>query len=643
MRSLHSAGLMVALALAAQAGFTQEILLPKAEGPVAVNGPWVITNGDGQPGAQAAANASAWHPIGAYSPPTSWPAQPEILWLRATMRIDDPPPRPALLIAPTADGCQIFINGVEAGNCSGLSAPNDSVQRGILVHLPGQLVRAPLAVAIRLYHPSYTPYEGSLGLGPGDVLYGSASALADYRTARDAAHFYQALPQALLCVAELIGGTILLVVFGLDRRNSQYAWFAAFLLLDGTCSLLSVFYGVYPLQGPLAHNASDFIGLIIRYVPLISFLAAFTGVRVSRWVRAYQWLLLALPFVGIMNLKGAELGLWRPWSLSEAFFLASQIPFVAGSLIFLVIQWRRGNKEAALLLPSFLLANGIEVLGLTVPFFQHRFHWGRFGFNYDDLSMLFFLVSIGPVMLFRHRRISLDHARATAELDAAREIQQRLVPAMLPAVPGFELSAQYLPAAEVGGDFYQVLKQTNGSALIVVGDVSGKGLKAAMTGVLAIGALRTLAAEDLKPAALLQRLNHQMVGGQNGGFVTCICASLHGDLLTVANAGHLAPYRNGEEMVLEAGLPLGIAEDSCYPETAVRLAPGDRLTVLSDGVVEARSKSGELFGFERTAAISTGTAENIARAAQHFGQEDDITVLTLTFIPAPNLVRAIYA
>jgi serine phosphatase RsbU (regulator of sigma subunit) len=83
------------------------------------------------------------------------------------------------------------------------------------------------------------------------------------------------------------------------------------------------------------------------------------------------------------------------------------------------------------------------------------------------------------------------------------------------------------------------------------------------------------------------------------------------------------------EIDLENGLPLGIAADASYPESSLRLAPGDTVTFLSDGVLEARNAAGELYGFERTAALSTESAENVAQAAQAFGQEDDITVLTL--------------
>jgi serine phosphatase RsbU (regulator of sigma subunit) len=101
--------------------------------------------------------------------------------------------------------------------------------------------------------------------------------------------------------------------------------------------------------------------------------------------------------------------------------------------------------------------------------------------------------------------------------------------------------------------------------------------------------------------------------------------------LQVANAGHLPPYQNGKEISIETNLPLGIMPDLVYLESRVQMGAGDTLTLLSDGVVEARDRAGELFGFERTQAISSRPAGEIAAAAQQFGQEDDITVLTIRF------------
>ena len=100
--------------------------------------------------------------------------------------------------------------------------------------------------------------------------------------------------------------------------------------------------------------------------------------------------------------------------------------------------------------------------------------------------------------------------------------------------------------------------------------------------------------------------------------------------MTAANAGHLAPYLNGAEFDLENALPLGLDANATYAESALRLKHGDRLVLMTDGVVEARNATGGLFGFERTAGLCGETAEVIARTAEEFGQEDDITVLSVT-------------
>jgi phosphoserine phosphatase RsbU/P len=187
----------------------------------------------------------------------------------------------------------------------------------------------------------------------------------------------------------------------------------------------------------------------------------------------------------------------------------------------------------------------------------------------------------------------------------------------------------------VGGDFYQIFPDGDGPGLLVIGDVSGKGLQAAMKGTLALGALRAFASEKPGPAALLGRLNRELCSMGSEGFITSLVAGLAPDgVLTLANAGHLAPYRNGEEIAVEPGLPLGVTADSQYAERTVKLSPGDSLTFLSDGVVEAQNASGELFGFDRTQQISQLPADLIAEAAHSFGQRDDITVLTLRYAPA---------
>ena len=134
-------------------------------------------------------------------------------------------------------------------------------------------------------------------------------------------------------------------------------------------------------------------------------------------------------------------------------------------------------------------------------------------------------------------------------------------------------------------------------------------------------------------------MNRQLVRAGQGGFVTLLCARLETEgTMKLANAGHLYPYRNGLERAVETGMPLGLEEVAEYGETTVHLEPGDSITFLSDGVLEARNADGELFGFERTLALSNRSPQEIAHAAQEFGQEDDITVLKLTRATAGVLV-----
>jgi serine phosphatase RsbU (regulator of sigma subunit) len=137
------------------------------------------------------------------------------------------------------------------------------------------------------------------------------------------------------------------------------------------------------------------------------------------------------------------------------------------------------------------------------------------------------------------------------------------------------------------------------------------------------------------PAELLANLNERLVGRAGGGFSTALVALIAADgRVTIANAGHLSPYLDGREVELPGALPLGVVSVAVYETTHFYLAPGSRLTFYSDGVVEAQSANGELFGFERGREHSNGSAAAIVEAAMRFGQQDDITVVTIERNPA---------
>jgi serine phosphatase RsbU (regulator of sigma subunit) len=192
--------------------------------------------------------------------------------------------------------------------------------------------------------------------------------------------------------------------------------------------------------------------------------------------------------------------------------------------------------------------------------------------------------------------------------------------------PGFEVNSIYNPANEVGGDFFHVQPTEDGGLLVIIGDVAGKGLKAAMNVSMLMGAVRCTT--ERSPAKILESLNRVLTGSES--FTTCQVAwfSANGELV-MANAGHLPPYLNSQEVAIPGGLPLGVLPEVSYDEIRLYLHPGDRILLMSDGVVEARHASGELFGFDRVHNLSNQSAFYIADAAKAFGQEDDITVLTV--------------
>jgi serine phosphatase RsbU (regulator of sigma subunit) len=304
---------------------------------------------------------------------------------------------------------------------------------------------------------------------------------------------------------------------------------------------------------------------------------------------------------------------------------------------------------AALVFIAFIETN--RILGqFDLPSFPQDFMWGSLDFDLRPPAYLLFSIVMLIAMTFRLRRIQDRNREIEQEIAAARSVQQILIPDQLPHVPGLTIESAYLPAQEVGGDFFQILPIPNPAepghpaAFIVLGDVSGKGLKAAMTVSLIVGTLRTCAEFCSTPAELLAGLNRRL-HGRGDGFATCLALLIEpSGRLTIANAGHLNAYLNGIEIQTEANLPLGLALDLENSQISLELDPHQTCTLVTDGVVEASSASTrELFGFDRTQAISTRSASSIAEAARAFGlgapQADDITVLTITrtAVPQPAL------
>src|SRR3954454_670526 len=217
---------------------------------------------------------------------------------------------------------------------------------------------------------------------------------------------------------------------------------------------------------------------------------------------------------------------------------------------------------------------------------------------------------------------AVTRQRFEQELEVARLIQQNFLPKELPDLPGWRVSAYYRPAREVGGDFYDVIPLPDGRVGFVVGDVTDKGVPAALVMSATRSVLRASAQRIIEPGAVLERVNEHLVPDMpEKMFVTCLYGVLEPatGLLRFANAGHDVPYVKTADGVGELrarGMPLGLMAGMAYEEKETTLQPGESVLLHSDGVVESHDPDREMFGFPRlkdTVGQSPGGQELIDR------------------------------
>ena len=198
--------------------------------------------------------------------------------------------------------------------------------------------------------------------------------------------------------------------------------------------------------------------------------------------------------------------------------------------------------------------------------------------------------------------------RFEQELEVARLIQQNFLPRELPELPGWHVAAYYRPAREVGGDFYDVIPLRDGQVGFVVGDVTDKGVPAALVMAATRSVLRASAQRLVDPGVVLERVNEHLCPDMPAKmFVTCLYGVLEpaSGRLRFANAGHDLPYVKTADGVVELrarGMPLGLMPGMAYEEKEAVLAPGDSVLLHSDGIVEAHAPDRDMFGFPRLKA-----------------------------------------
>jgi len=611
--------------------------------PADLGGMWLVQGGDNPAYARPDFDDSRWMP---FDPHTSITAlfpkgHPEVVWYRQRIKVSPSETGLALREQSISHAFEIYVNG-ERVMVSGQVAPYVAYTTGarVLRQIPDRLLSGGyLVIALRVrmstidwagQDPGF--YATNLTLGHEGTLY------RDDWLAVIGENALNWLDAALLVGV----GFVALVLFAAQRGQSEYLWIFVLgmsRLLDIPIPTIKLFYNIPIgwdfLSSPM-YIASPFVTVAMYF--------AFVQQKIPRKFGIF------LVFAGFLNAYSSQ-SEYLPW-LPGSYQLLNNLPFVVILSVvipvMLAIHLRRGNREAGILLiPAILFSLYVYVNYALVLLFYILPNWrdtalkglnliqrypiGPFSISLGKLSEILSTVSLALIILLRSSTMSRRQALLESELAAAQQVQQLLLPEDTGDVPGFAIESVYQPAQQVGGDFFQIVPTSDGGLLLVVGDVAGKGLPAAMLVSLLVGAIRTAAEETHAPEILLHKLNERLVGRSGGGFSTAIAAHIAGDgTVTIANAGHLSPYLDGHEVVLPGALPLGVVSGSAYETTQFLLNAGSRLTFYSDGVVEAQNEDGELFGFERGLELSTRRAEEIAEAAKRFGQSDDITVVAVT-------------
>lgn len=648
-------------------------------GTVALDGPWQFHQGDdmawANPDTDDSAGQNGWEQLTADKPwgEQGHPNNGGFGWYRRHILFTSIPGESArggthgfaVFFPAVQDAYQVYWNGALVGSFGKLPPHPDvySFSEYGASASPFDLGLARNGVlAVRVWKSppvtDGTPFQGGLVTPP---VLGDADAVARYRTSLEydwlrSSQFVFAL-NSLYALAALLA----FLYWLRDRKQALLFWMTGYCI--GYPTYFLTFFAHLPFtraEQLMVFGIFTAIRDVSLWLLLLLLLHLDEQPTVVRWVRGLAWLQLVSAGIDgpvcVIAMSGAP-GWFVPAQKVDDFLtiiytLLEVLPLVL--ITFAIARRQRLDPVRWLVAALAFLTEMIEVVYTAAQQGRAYTHstlretietplFTVFGsaINIQTLANTLLLLAI----IYAVYRYTAEERRKQATLEQeirnARAVQQVLIPDEIPEIPGFNIQSVYKPFGEVGGDFFQILPLKNGGLLAVIGDVSGKGMPAAMTVSLLVGTVRTLAHFVESPGEILAAMNQRMLGRSQGGFTTCLVLRVDSDgALTVANAGHIAPYIDGREFTLENGLPLGLAANTIYSESTFELAENRQLTLITDGVVEARDASGSLFGFERTATLSVEPAETVATAAQQFGQDDDITVLTVTRLMVDQAVSS---
>jgi hypothetical protein len=543
--------------------------------------------------------------------------------------------------ADVDDAYQLFVNGELTGNFgdfSGSRPLNYLTQPKMFPLSPTGSAKSTRVLAFRIWMEPYTAtYQpGAGGMHTAPVLGEAHAVAADYQM-----RFLELIrAYGSFAVELLLFGQLAVVAFSLllfDRSDRAYLWMGAFFLLTAfNCAIVVVGVWTEHESFPVMNLLSGILARPLSSAAWVMVWRIWFGQQRRAWI---PWLIAGMTVLSMVaNTVGDEVFFGLVSHATALHFvtlsLVIKLTFFTLQLWIVIEGIRRQGVEGWLVLIPVAL-NAIDAFSYIFRFLHLQSAWLVFGFNVNLTQIATLLMALViALLLLRRLRQSVKRQRLMAlDVKQAQEVQQVIVPEARLVLPGLTIESEFRPAREVGGDFFQVIPhKTNGSLLIVAGDVTGKGLQAGMLVALLVGAIRTVTDYDTEPEAVLRTLNKRLIG-RGDAQATCLALRIEADGAAVlANAGHMAPYLNGEPLPMEGALPLGMFEGAEPSVMYFRLEDEDQLMLMSDGIAEAMDVNGNLFGFERVNDLmrTATTATEVARAAQDFGQEDDISVISVT-------------
>lgn len=674
-------GWMVILALAWAAAGVAEPRASNAPAPsaheitlgrsvVALYGPWKFMPGDSpldpathapvwaSPGFDDASwesvdltpAAGSFDPVGGYSGYVAgWTRRghPDLYgyaWYRLHLRVRTQPGEPLALTGPpdVDDVYEIFANGRDVGSFGDFSHRRPTVYytQPMMFPLPSAAIMGTpdLVLAIRVWmEPATlieTPDAGGMHTAPefGDLA--SVSAENQMRWLELLRAYAPRPVEAVLCFLLAIVAFSLILF---DRSDRVYAWMGATFFLSALLFGLTTVGAWTRWVGYVVNNV--FGDVLISPVLFAAWIMVWwTWFRLQRpsWLPRAVGVLTVLYMVSTMLAENLFFVTVSPHLVT----LAHTANLIVRLLLLVLLVWtviegiRRQGLEGWLVVPSVLFVC-IGRFATELNVLHIRMIWFPLGIQLtiNDVATVLLIGTLALLLLRRLLTSVRDQRRLALDVKQAQEVQQVILPQPRTEFPGLVVESEYRPALQVGGDFFQIIPNpADGSLVIVAGDVTGKGLKAGMLVALLVGAIRSTVESTTEPRQILEALNRRLLG-RGEAHATCLALRIEGDgEVTLANAGHMPPYVNGQPLPIDGALPLGIRQPGDISSMRFTLAAGDRLVVLSDGVVEATDANRALFGFERTHQLvrEGASAAEMAAAAQSWGQEDDISVISVT-------------